>query len=386
MQKPPTSGGHAEVNIIKNSDNKNNGSNENKIKTYDFTNKIKDFGRVVFALTLDKKKLAERIIIGRADEVRRLLNGGDGEVYYDEVRPLGSLLLSFESDMGGDWNSIIMPLRDSYKKISLIGNARWKMVEPVQKFLTDKYNSGEPSAIYAAILSWEEYLRFHNQNHGATLLNDSLFMLYKPFRVYKQYKPWHEKATAALSVALQNNETTAELWYLGHTSEQFGNRTAKQANKHPFEVAVISSSFLPLIFYYTQKISEWGYVFRQCKICDAFFLARSNHFDLCSDECRRKQAAVRKQEHEERYKDDKATPVYETAYYYWYNRLKKLRKGKLANPDHEAIFRAELKKFCDEGKRLKKLVQRGKMKFDDFNTWLAQQANLADDLMDKFTQ
>ena len=107
---------------------------------------------------------------------------------------------------------------------------------------------------------------------------------------------------------------------------------------------------------------------------------------MCSDECRRKQAAVRKQEHEERYKDDKATPVYETAYYYWYNRLKKLRKGKLANPEHEAIFRVELKKFCDEGKRLKKLVQRGKMEFDDFNTWLAQQANVADDLMDKLTQ
>ena len=219
-QKPPTCGGQMEVVHL---------------KIYDFTNKEREQGRVIFALPLDKKKLAERIIIGKADEVRRLLNGGDGEVYYDEVRPLGSLLLSFESDMGGDWNNIIMPLRDSYKKISPIGNARWKMVEPVQKFLTDKYNSGEPSAMYAAILSWEEYLRFHNQNHGATLLNDSLFMLYKPFRVYKKYKPWHEKATAALSVALQNGETDAELWY--------------PVTKRPFETVVISSSFLSLIFY-----------------------------------------------------------------------------------------------------------------------------------------
>jgi hypothetical protein len=78
------------------------------------------------------------------------------------------------------------------------------------------------------------------------------------------------------------------------------------------------------------------------------------------------------------------TPVYEAAYYYWYNRLKKLRKGKMANPEHEALFSEELKKFCAEGKRLKKLVQGRKMKIDDYNTWLAQQANLADDLMDKF--
>ena len=64
--------------------------------------------------------------------------------------------------------------------------------------------------------------------------------------------------------------------------------------------------------------------------------------------------------------------------------MKKLRKGKLANAEHEEIFRAELKKFCDEGNRLKKLVQSGKMKFDDYNTWLAQQSNLADDLMEGF--
>jgi len=342
------------------------------LKSYDFTNKEREQGRVIFALTLDKKKLTERIVIGKADEVRRLLNGGDGEVYYDEVRPLGSLLLTFESDMCGDWNNIITPLRDSYKKISPIGNARWKMVEPVQKFLTDKYNSGEPSAMYTAILSWEEYIRFHNQNHGATLLNDSLFMLYKPFRVYKKYKPWHEKATAALSVAMQNNESVAELWY--------------SIAKRPFETVVTSSSFLPIIFYYTQKISEWGYVFRQCKICDVFFLARSNHYELCSDECRRKQASVRKREHEERYKDDDANAAYDRTYYHWYNRLKKLRNGKLANPEHEAIFRTELKKFCDEGKKLKTAVQKGKMEFNYYSTWLAQQANLADDLMEGFMQ
>ena len=342
------------------------------MKSYDFTSKERSHGRVVFALTLDKKKLTERIIIGKIDDMRRLLNGGDGEVYYDEIRPLGSLLLAFESDPNGDWNMNIATLRDSYKKISPIGNARWKMVETVQKFLTDKYNSGEPSAIYAAILSWEEYLRFHNQNHGSTLLNDSLFTLYKPFRVYGKHRPWQEESIAALSIALQNGESAVELWYT--------------VAKRPFETVVTSQSFLPLIFYYTHKINEWGYVYRQCKICDVFFLARSNHYELCSDECRRKQATVRKHEHEERYKDDDATAAYDRAYYYWYNRLKKLRKGKLANIEHEAVFSAELKKFCTEGKKLKMAVQKRKMTFGEYSTWLAQQANLADELMDGFAK
>ena len=135
------------------------------MKIYDFTSKEREFGRVVFALTLDKKKLAERIIIGRVDEVRRLLNGGEGEVYYDEVRPLGSLLLSFESDVNGDWNKNILTLFESYKKISPIKSSRWKMVAPVQEFLTEKYNSSEPSAMFAAIRKWEDYTPFEFQYH-----------------------------------------------------------------------------------------------------------------------------------------------------------------------------------------------------------------------------
>jgi len=86
------------------------------LNTYNFTSKTREFGRVVFALTLDRKRLKERIVIGKVDEVRRLLNGGDGEIYHDEIRPLGSLLLTFESNTDGVWNKHIHTLRESYKK------------------------------------------------------------------------------------------------------------------------------------------------------------------------------------------------------------------------------------------------------------------------------
>ena len=61
---------------------------------YDFTAKIKEFGRVVFALILDKKRMTERVVIGRENETRRRLayGGDEDEVYFDETRPLGSLL------------------------------------------------------------------------------------------------------------------------------------------------------------------------------------------------------------------------------------------------------------------------------------------------------
>ncbi|MCL1884606.1 MAG: hypothetical protein FWF81_12755 [Defluviitaleaceae bacterium] len=342
------------------------------MKTYDFTSKERDFGRVVFALTLDRKKLSEKIIIGRVDEVRQKLNGGEGDILYEGTRPLGSLLLHFESDINGDWNKNILPLCESYAKIFPRESARWKMVAPVQKFLTEKYNSGEPSAIFAAVRTWEDYLNFFHQNHGADLLNRSLFMLYKPFRVYAKHKPWQDESTAALSVALQNGESAVELWY--------------PVSKRPLETVVASSSFLPIIFYYTHKISEWKFVFQHCKICDAHFLARSRHYELCSDECRKKKASTTKKEYDERTKEDTPTKLYETAYYYWYNRQKKLQKGKHANPENAAAFKVEFDAFRKEAVKRKAAVKNRQRPLADFSTWLAEQQNFADKLMDELAQ
>jgi len=356
MQKPPFGGRNAEVNIL---------------KTYDFKNQEREFGQVVFALTLDRKKLTERIIIGKVDEVRRFINSGDGDMLYEGTRPLGSLLLTFESDINGYWNKNILTLCESYTKIFPRQSARWKMVAPVQKFLTEKHNSGEPSAMFAAIRTWEDYLNFFHQDHGADLLNGSLFTLYKPFRIYAEHKPWQEESTAALSVALQSGESAVELWY--------------PVSKRPFETLVASSSFLPIIFYYTHKIKEWKFVFQQCKICDTHFLARSRHYELCSESCRKKKASTTKKEYDERTKDDKATKLYDTTYYFWYNRLKKLRKGKHANSENATAFDAEFKKFCKEGIMQKTAVKNREMPLADFLSWLAQQRNFADKLISELT-
>jgi hypothetical protein len=336
---------------------------------YDFKNREREYGRVVFALSLDRKKLAEKIIIGEVDEVRRFLNGDDGDILYEGTRPLGSLLLYFESDINGDWNKNILTLRESYAKI-FPQSSRWKMVAPVQEFLTEKYNSGEPSAMFAAIRTWEDYLNFFHQDHGADLLNSSLFTLYKPFRVYAEHKPWQEESTVALSVALQNGESAVELWY--------------PVAKRSFETVVTSASFLPLIFYYTHKICEWKFVFQQCKICDAHFLARSRHYELCSETCRKKKATTSKQEYDERTKDDMPTKLYDTAYYYWYNREKKLKKGKHANAENAAAFSAEVKKFRKEGITRKTAVKNRQMSLADFASWLAEMQNLADKLMEEY--
>lgn len=335
---------------------------------YDFTSKEREMGRVVFALTLDRKKLTERIVIGRTDEARRQLERGDGEVYLDVNRPLGSLLIGFESDLEKQWNVTAMTLRESYAKIFPYEAKRWKTAVPSGAFLRGKYESGEPAARFAAIKTWDEYLNCYNLNHGADLLIQRLSTLYRLFFLYGQYRPWQEEAAAALSKALRDEESTVELWY--------------PVAKRPFECVVASSSLLPVIAYYLHKIEEWGYIFQECKVCGKHFLARSRHYELCSDECRRKQAVEAKREFDERAKGDQLEKIHEAVYYYWYNRLRKLKRDKAADPERLAALESAFAVYKKEAVRQKKLVKRSEMKLADYSTWLTEQRDDVDKLMD----
>ena len=334
---------------------------------YDFTSREREFGRVVFALALDKKRMTERVVIGRSDDARMRLENGGGDVYYDETRPLGSLLLSFEADGKGEWNKRGLTLRESYGKTFPRESARWRAVAPVSDYLRGKYESGEPSTMFAAIRTWEDYLNCFNMNHGADALTDKLSMLYKPFAIYAEYRPWRDEAAAALANALRDGESGVELWY--------------PVAKRPFETVVAVSSFLPVIFYYLNKVNEWRYVFQGCKVCGKDFLARSRHYELCSDACRKEQAVTAKREYDERAKGDWLEQLDEAAYYYWYNRLRKLRKGKAANPERAAAFKVAFDDFRKEAIRRKADVKRNKIKQSEFSSWLATQQDEADRLM-----
>jgi hypothetical protein len=339
---------------------------------YDFRSQERDFGRVVFALTLNRKRMTERVIIGRADDVRQRLESKTGGVYYDETRPLGSLLLTFESDKTGEWTRNGAVLRDSYKMIFPMEAERWRMAAPVSDFLRRKCDSGEPSAMFAAIRTWEDYLNCFGMNHGADVLNDRLAMLYKPFHIYADSKPWRKEAEAALTNAWRDGESQVELWY--------------PVAKRSLETVVTASSFLPLIFYYLHKVREWQLVFQKCKVCGKNFLARSRHFELCSDECRKQQAVTAKREFDERAKGDRLEQLDEAAYYYWYNRLRKLRKGKAANPNVTTAFKVAFDEYRKEAVRRKGAVKREEMTLAEFAGWLSEQQDVADRLMDEYTR
>ena len=144
---------------------------------------------------------------------------------------------------------------------------------------------------------------------------------------------------------------------------------------------VAYSSFQPLILYYLHKINDWNFVYQKCIICDKYFLARNRHYALCSDKCRKVQAVQAKREFDERAKGDKLEQYYDTAYQYWYNRLRKLKRAK--NPDVEKIAAVSeaFEMFRKEAVKRKSMVKREQMEIAEFTSWLAKQQNVIDSLM-----
>ena len=114
--------------------------------------------RVLFVLTLDRKKMKERILIGEEQQIRFRLNGSqNAEVLCDMTRPLGTFLINFERDTDRDWNLYgLSPLRQA------LHSNRWKQPELEQaasEFLWGKYLSNDPLKMYVAFRIWNSYLR-----------------------------------------------------------------------------------------------------------------------------------------------------------------------------------------------------------------------------------
>jgi len=339
---------------------------------YEFNLKNPAFDRIVFLLTVNKKKMTERVIIGESGEVRLRLDKNIGDVFYDETRPIGTLLFNFESNPERDWNINVMQIYEKGFKIRLSAKSIPKTIKPCVDFLRQKYNNGEPSAMFAAIRIWENYFRCYNLNHGADIFKDKSAMLCKPFRVLSEYKPWELEAVNALQTALHAEESQVELWY------PVSKRPLAEAT--PCECVVGYSSFLPIIFYYLNKIKEWGLVFQECKSCNNYFLAKSKHFEICGDECRKAQAVEARRQFDERNKDEKVELIYENHYQYWYNRLRRLKKSNAVESDVTA-FTNIFNDFRKSAVKRKNDVKSGKLKLSAFTSWLAEQQNIVDSVV-----
>ena len=79
--------------------------------------------RIVFALVLDRRKMKERIMAGKASQIFLGLNGNlDAELLCDVTRLLGTFLIDFENDMQGDWNKQVISLGKNMQHLIRYGS------------------------------------------------------------------------------------------------------------------------------------------------------------------------------------------------------------------------------------------------------------------------
>jgi hypothetical protein len=161
-----------------------------------------------------------------------------------------------------------------------------------------------------------------------------------------------------------SGDAPVELWY--------------PAGKRPFETVVAFRSLIPLISYYLYRLDEWGFVFGQCKACDKRFVAKNRRFEICSDECRKSQAADSKRDFGERTKGSRQEQLYNSAYYYWYNRQRKIKH---VDSEKLAKFTIAFKDFRHEASKRKDAIYRAELSISEFSNWLTEQNNLADSLV-----
>ena len=114
--------------------------------------------RILFVLTLDRKKMKERILIGEESQIRlRLAGTEETDVLFDETRPLRKLIVDFERDEQRGWNEFgLSPLYNA------LHTNRWQQPGLEQTsgcFLAEKYATSDPVRMYTAFRIWNEYLK-----------------------------------------------------------------------------------------------------------------------------------------------------------------------------------------------------------------------------------
>lgn len=327
---------------------------------YEFPSKENE-SKLAFALCLDRQKMKERILVGPEGAVYNRLSRGGGDVYCDLTRPLGELLIEFPHGAENQWIINVEILRESYQKIF----NRWVYAQSVKGSLQEQYAQNDPVKQYLAIQTWREYLKCYFQDHSADKLARQTNLLYRP--LYDEQQIWDKPVNRLHSRMSLRAESSIQLWY--------PNR------KTYLECAITTHSLQPIILYYLQRLHDWKLYIQKCKICGKYFLAKSRRYALCSAKCRTMQATENKRQFDQRAKDVPFEQAYESAYAYWYNRIKRLRRQNAAHPERIAALEEAFSNFKAESVHRKDAVKKNQITAQGFIAWLLEQRNVIDCLI-----
>ena len=315
----------------------------------------------VMALSLNRERNTERIIIGRVDQVSNRMTGiMDAEVFYDQERPLGTFLFEHEKQRVGPWNENILTLSEGLA----FPISRKKKEDTALAFLESEWETAESVRVFAAYQCWYWYQNYRDQKWQGDKGNkyaDQMEDLVRSFskKLWEDPKCTVEKAWESVQVSIRRTGTLqdskVEIWY----PDKFRER----------EWLIVSYSFYPALQYYLKQIQQWNICVRRCDHCGKLFLAPSRHYSLCSELCKKAKNRKNKQEYDDRARKNGYDIDYKNTCQRMRNCLSKMKKQSSISEEKQIQAMAIFEAFRSEALAKKKKI-RSDAEYRQFQNWL----------------
>lgn len=326
----------------------------------------------VMALSLNKEKKTERVIIGQWEQVEFwLASCGGGEFYYDVKRPLGTLLLEKRIQKSVDWSQFAGGLLRDALTDTEAGSA---LEEEAWGYLEARLKEQDPVIKFTAHQCWSWYHKYRrmqdgekasqdygNDFLGLNLIYDSVLNVFLDQKS-RNYDYDFKHAWEQLQANLYKYGTLMDQRLDIRYSMQDGGG----------EWVVITDSFYPVLQFYLKKLMEWNLCYCRCSVCGKLFLAPSKHYSLCSKACRTEQNRQNKRQFDARAKNNGYDIPYKNTCQRMRNRLNKLKAQENIPDEKKAEMEKTFEAFRKEAVSRKKKLRNGEDR-KEYQNWLFEQ-------------
>ena len=321
---------------------------------------------IVLALSLDKKRQREHIVIGARSRVYSYFQDfGNENLLYNEVRPLGTLLLEHEAQSIADWNEYVhTPFTLALG--SIVG--RSNHMKTATAFLNPHLDSQDAICKFTSHASLQAYKRFKTIRNVEKRTNGYQSLAANISRSFRQVI-WGDKKNSTIQQATDRvqqmmltngfqSDTTAQIWYPGRRCRD--------------EWIVVQESLCSVILYYLRQLNDWGMCFCRCNNCGKIFIADSLHHSLCSKKCHQARNRQNKREFDERAKKNGYDIDYKNTSQRMRNRLNTFNSRENVSEEQTQEAVQWLSRFRQDALQKKKQIQTAE-DYQAFRNWLFEQ-------------
>ncbi len=324
---------------------------------------------IVMALSLNKDKKTEHIVIGQVDAMEAWLAVTSKlSAIYDVVRPLGTFLFEHQAQNRGEWSQyaggLLVEAAASFQHRKEKETAAWN-------YLTSKQNPDDMVCEFAVRQSWCWYQNCRTVAGSSEKSREYSDLFLFLVRSFKQ-SLWEKDGVCSLGEAWNTVQREINGEVRASIEQRLVLRYAARSRNE--EWILVTESFYPALQYYLRKLMDWGLCLCRCSVCNKIFIADSRHYSLCSKECRRIQSRRNKQKFDEKGKENGYDQAYKNTCQRMRNGLKRIEAPELCQKA-EAWFKTFRKEATGRKKQIRDTEDR-----KAFLNWLFEQERTFDQL------